>query len=516
MTPCPICGTPVDPLRARAVKVRAGKVVAFCSTECAKAGETQPVRAPAPMAPTAPTAAPVVAATPVSAPVSSGVVTPASGPAPVRTATPPPALPPPELDEPPSRNTQPLRDSDPVIEILHEPSSGVVTSARDERVATGPIVPQPPVLPVGADRSGSLKVTARDKRRDSKDDTLDRWTMNDEDVERAARAATAAPPAKRSNRPLVIGLALVAIGGGAIGYRQLAARKPPAKVVQPPPAAPVAIKPTEPAPSRTAVTAADAVDRAKGLLKSQLQAAVPRMKLLAAKALARTKDPDALAALRGVLGKDTTDVGRFEVAYALARAGDDRGAAKLADGLRLTSREDRSDAAKKLAMLGDGRAIHTLVGFLDISQLRLSAAEHLAELSEPRAIKVLEQLRADPKASSDDRARATIALGMSGRTDVVSELRALLKDTRFNAQAAEALARLRDNSARPVLERQLAIPSLRVRAARALRILDPNLDPKALLPPLLDALGADRDFEQVNVAEAVLMLAGPAEWSKYP
>lgn len=35
MTPCPICQKPVDPLRARAVGVRDGKVVAYCSAGCA-------------------------------------------------------------------------------------------------------------------------------------------------------------------------------------------------------------------------------------------------------------------------------------------------------------------------------------------------------------------------------------------------------------------------------------------------------------------------------------------------
>ncbi len=35
MTPCPICQKPVDPLRARAVGVRDGRVVAYCSAGCA-------------------------------------------------------------------------------------------------------------------------------------------------------------------------------------------------------------------------------------------------------------------------------------------------------------------------------------------------------------------------------------------------------------------------------------------------------------------------------------------------
>ena len=46
-SPCPICGTPVDSLRAPAVGVRSGKVVAYCSRECAAAAETKPTRVPA-------------------------------------------------------------------------------------------------------------------------------------------------------------------------------------------------------------------------------------------------------------------------------------------------------------------------------------------------------------------------------------------------------------------------------------------------------------------------------------
>jgi hypothetical protein len=39
MTPCPMCQKPVDPLRARAVGVRNGKVVAYCSAGCAAEDE---------------------------------------------------------------------------------------------------------------------------------------------------------------------------------------------------------------------------------------------------------------------------------------------------------------------------------------------------------------------------------------------------------------------------------------------------------------------------------------------
>nr|HEX4312449.1 hypothetical protein [Kofleriaceae bacterium] len=44
MTPaaCPECGRAVDPLRARAVGVRAGKVVAYCSADCKAKAEGGP------------------------------------------------------------------------------------------------------------------------------------------------------------------------------------------------------------------------------------------------------------------------------------------------------------------------------------------------------------------------------------------------------------------------------------------------------------------------------------------
>ena len=45
-TSCPTCGKAVDTLRAPAVSVRDGRVVAYCSKECAAAAESRPVAAP--------------------------------------------------------------------------------------------------------------------------------------------------------------------------------------------------------------------------------------------------------------------------------------------------------------------------------------------------------------------------------------------------------------------------------------------------------------------------------------
>jgi YHS domain-containing protein len=42
MTTCPVCGKPVDPLRAPAVGVRDGKVISYCSRAHALEAETKP------------------------------------------------------------------------------------------------------------------------------------------------------------------------------------------------------------------------------------------------------------------------------------------------------------------------------------------------------------------------------------------------------------------------------------------------------------------------------------------
>jgi hypothetical protein len=108
-----------------------------------------------------------------------------------------------------------------------------------------------------------------------------------------------------------------------------------------------------------------------------------------------------------------------------------------------------------------------------------------------------------------------VALGLAGRADVAAALRDMLGDPHFNAFAAAALARLSDRAARPVLERQLASPPLRVLAARALRRLDPSIDARPLLPPLVDVVRTGRDIDRIPAAETILILAGPADWSAF-
>jgi HEAT repeat protein len=224
-----------------------------------------------------------------------------------------------------------------------------------------------------------------------------------------------------------------------------------------------------------------------------------------------------LAAQLGGAGevRETSDIARLDLAYSLARAGDPRGRNALAAALYTPRGEARDEAARLLALLGDPRAAPHLIDVLAVPQRRLGAAEHLAHLAEPHALKILAQLRGDPRTAADDQARAAIALGLAGHAEVAPALRAMLGDPHENAFAAAALAELHDAAARPILERQLDSPSLRVRSARALRRLTPALDPRPILPRLLAVLAAGRDTDQIQAAEAVLLLAGPVAWSAY-
>ena len=452
---CPICGKPVDPLRAPAVRVADGKVVPFCSKEHASMWESQPVSAPA--------AKPVVA--------------------------------------PPPKEPKDV-DSGPVIEIVHEPASGVVTSTSDAR--TGPVRPTS-----RAETDGAIQIA----------DTghLDDFVSYDEPLHKS--------------RPLlwVIG-ALVVLGGAAavlysLGYfdrylgRKSSTEPPPtttkvtAVEIDAAPA-PVAIDAAPP------VTAELAIERARAALHAQLKSNSPRVQRMAAMALARAQDPDAREALATALANETNDTTKLDIAYALARGNDPRGTqallALLNKARAATDRRDpRLEVGTRLARLGDKRAIAVLESYLDVTQNRLGVAEVLAPLGEPKAIKALEQVRADDKSLPDEKARATIALGLAGNQGVAPALREMLPDARQNFFAAAALAHLHDETARPVLVKELDIPSLRVPAARALRRLAPDAKVTDLLPPLLAGLDSNKDTEQVQIAEAILLLAGPPAWSEH-
>jgi HEAT repeat protein len=465
--------------------VRAGKVVAYCSAEHARDAETKPT------------------AIPVEPPKPR---TPAGG------------VP---------KITVPV-DSGPVIEIIHEPASGVVTSARDARKDATPIPKKVETRPETEGKSASSKSKSKN------DDTLAKWTVEDDEAvpdpdrsgiriadfeERRKREGTPLPIAPRGNTALIIVAILLVLGAGAFGIYRFVLSKPDATAsTTPPPIAHDAVVevPVDAAPIVDKPEPGAAVAQAEKVLRANLASESPRVQRMAAAALARTHDAPAIDLLAASLAKETVDVAKLELAYALARGGDDRGHAALVAGLGSGRRDVKLEAGRRLAQLGDTKAAPVLGSYLEVTQLRLGAAEQLAYLKDKQAIAALDGIRADAKTSRDERARATIALGIAGRKDVIPDLQKLLEDSHFNAFAASALAQLGDPTARAVLAEQLAVPSLRVEAARSLRRLDPQLDPAPLLVDLVGALASNKDTEQVQSAEAILLLAGDLAWSERP
>lgn len=447
MSACPTCGRPVDSLRAPAVGVRDGKVVGFCSKECAAALDSKPIPAPSPekLQPTKTIKRPRTEP-PHPPPKTPAKGVPITGP-----------------------STAADLDSGPVIEIIRETTR-----------------------------------QSRKREEDSAIQIADTGSIDDYIA-----------PEGRSKAWIVV-LVMLLVGGGAAAAYFLGvfgtrdAKSEPAavkKTVVAPPSAPDA---------PPAVTPAMAVDKAKAVLAKNLKSDSPRVQRVAASALARTGDGDAIGQLVAQLGKETSDIAKIEIAYAIARGGDKRGGDALVAALSAPRRDVRLEAARRLALLGDKRGTAVLTEYLDVSQLRLGAAEQLAFLADPGGLKALDAVRVDPKATHDEQARATIALGFAGRQDMIPALKALLTEKGNDAFAAAALADLHDASARPVLEAELRRPTRRAEAARALRRLDPDLDPGPLLPPLLAALESAKDTEQVEAAEAVLLLAGPATWAAHP
>jgi HEAT repeat protein len=485
---CPTCGKPVDPLRAPAVTVRAGRIVGYCSKECASAAESKPVAVaavpastPTPTSAPAPTPAPAAAAAPTPAPTPEKK--PAASPVPIAMRRTPAGV-----VQTPATNA----DSGPVIEIIREPTAPVVRATP---------VPDKKRAPT----DGAIQVAETGH--------LDDYVDPDDD--------DAGEP-RKSRTALYVVVVLLLVGGGAFFvYKQWflhndahsattkldppATPPAPTQVKEPPPVEPSKVE----TPKGTA-----ALERARAVLAKQLHDATPRVQRDAAAALSRTGDRDAIAALVAMLGKDTNEMGRLYYAHWLARAGDARGSDALFKALAAERRETRLEAARYLAWLGDKRAQSVLVETLGYAQYRLSAAEQLAYLADKKAIDVLEKIRTDPASTREQKARATIALARAGRTDVAADLRALIAGDHPDTQAAIELAMLHDESARPVLEKQLAAPTLRVDAARALRRLDPARDQTAAIAPLLAALDGAKDTEQVQLAEAILLLAGPAGWSE--
>jgi HEAT repeat protein len=231
----------------------------------------------------------------------------------------------------------------------------------------------------------------------------------------------------------------------------------------------------------------------------------PRIRRLAAQALARTGDAKALGVLAELLESEPSTLSRIQIAYALARAGAPAGRAHLVSGLNHTRRDVRMDAARALVELGDDAGKNALYAMLTVESHRIGAAGLLARLGDERGKKLLKD-ELEGKSSTEVKMRAAVELGRAGDASVTKTLEGILADRRYNVGAADALAALGDAGAVPALERQLELSSLRVSAARWLR----KLGKAVPLAPLGGVLSRGDEPDRASAAEAILVLAGPA------
>ncbi|MBP6841298.1 MAG: hypothetical protein KA190_28625 [Kofleriaceae bacterium] len=452
---CPVCARAVDPLRAPAVRVEGGRVIAYCSSACAD-------KAAAP-----------------AAPAGGGHTTRGAAPAPSTSAAP--------------------------------------RVAGAVRASTGPVVAGAPAAPSRPDPSGGTVVTI-EVDDDSGPATVgsQRAITGTIDADTRASSADAGGTTTGSGRGrgrlIALGAGTIVAGGLAVAVVSAMAPSRPARTAATDAVADPAVLPVDAPPPLTAEVLAT---RARAVLSETMATAPPRVRRIAAAALARTGDAGARDVLFALLTDETSDINRIGIGYALARAGDARGSELLRGYLTSPRRDVRADAAGALLAVGDDAGRKVMTSFLALSSHRLSAAAALARRQDPDALAALDALRADASASAEDKVRATIALARGGRAEVAAELAGTLGDDRHNAAAAIALAGLRDGAARPVLLRQLTLPSLRVGAAVALRRLEATFDVAPLLSQLDEALTTGKDVDRVDVAEAILILTGPAAWAEY-
>jgi HEAT repeat protein len=250
--------------------------------------------------------------------------------------------------------------------------------------------------------------------------------------------------------------------------------------------------------------------RAVAQLESLLESPSQRVQRIAAMALARARHEASLTMLGTLMKAEARPLVVVQIAYALARAGDQRGHEVLLQSLRSKQRDVKLDAARSLVQLGDDAGASQLRGMLSYTHYRVGAAELLARLGDPAGSKALHEERDDPRGTDEVKRRATVGLGMAGEQSVRDELVAILDDGRYQVGAALALAALKDPAAVPPLINQLDIDAFRVAAAVALRRLGATVD----LEPLAAALHAGNDVVRVTAAEAILILTGPAELSE--
>lgn len=320
-----------------------------------------------------------------------------------------------------------------------------------------------------------------------------------------------APPRRRGKGRVVAVAALFLVGGMLITIIKAVSPSSPSEVVAEKPKADAK---ATPAPAAAKLEANKAAEK-KGLAPAQLyQVAVralrgmidspsPRIQRIAAAALARTKDPKAIATLERLLQSEKNHLSRVQIGYALARAQVPAGRAFLVSSLRSRRRDVRLDAARSLVQLGDDAGNRVLHGMMSYRMYQIGVAGLLARRGDKKALKVLRKI-VSGRRYSEDKQRAAVALGRAGEASVKAQLVKMVDD-KIHVGAAHALAALGDKAAVAPLERQLDLAAMRVAAAVSLRRLGVDVD----LAPLGAALESDHPVSRVTAAEAILVLTGP-------
>lgn len=330
-------------------------------------------------------------------------------------------------------------------------------------------------------------------------------------IDAEERGAASPAAGRRGNKRRALAIAgAVCVGGMAIAIVDAVSPSSPTDATAATDA-PVAPAPApEPAPPPAADARVDPAvlrDAAVGALRELMRSPSPRLARDAALALARVRDPDALAALGRRLDEEPSPAARLRVAYVLARSGDARGVAALEAALRDPSRDVRLDAARSLARLGNDAGRTALRAMLRVRTHRLGAAAALALLGDDAGLAVLREALAGSARVA--RTRAAVALGAAGYDEARDALADILT-AGDRVGAAHALAALGDTRAVDALVEQLGASALRVDAAIALRRLDAQVD----LAPLARALVDGDDVGRITAAEAILILTAderPAE-----
>ncbi|HKE19775.1 MAG TPA: HEAT repeat domain-containing protein [Kofleriaceae bacterium] len=481
-------------MHAPVARIRGGKVVSFCSAECAgTAGADDAERRQRAAMPA------------LARPASAGPV-PAPAPEQAR-SRPAPLTPAPPRAEP----------------MRSRPAPPTPAPARAEPVRARAPSSSPPPVPA------EVSAAAGERR-------AHRLPASHEHLAVESGEAVARAPGRGRGVVLAVCALVLAAGvallvtqvlplGDAVGDRvgieeaESPVREPGAAARRAPIAA--GARAASPAPSAGAAAetpapaAAPADDRSRwaaavAQLRALMDSTSPRVRRLAAQALARTGDGAALTALRALAREEPSELSRIQIAYALARAGDRPAREALRGLLGVERRDVRVDAARCLVQLGDDSGRKALRNMLSVTQHRIGAAGLLARLGDDEGLKVLRAEAADRRATPEAHMRAEVALGRAGDASVKAALHKILADRRYNVGAADALAALGDEAAAPALTAQLDLSAMRVQAALWLRRMKKQVDQG----PLVVALENGDEASRVTAAEALLILSGPPALSE--